>query len=84
MIKRIILTIKGVIMKVQLEDGVWLSYVFGDPGRTVVEQNAMDFKIVDDAMAALVQARTYHPFDQARVCAWFHNITDTIKGVIND
>ncbi len=49
-------------MKIQLEDGVWLTDGQGDPPRTLVEDNAKDFLTMEEAVVALGKAREFRPF----------------------
>lgn len=53
---------------VELEHGVWISDVSGDPGRTVVFQNAKHFETQRDAEIALRKARRYRRFANAVIC----------------
>jgi hypothetical protein len=53
------------MMKVELEPGVWLADGEGDPGRTLREENAAEFKTRLDAAKALNKAREYRPFPKA-------------------
>lgn len=52
---------------VELEKGVWIAPISGDPGRTLVEENATKFVSEDLAQWALKGARKYRPFANARV-----------------
>jgi hypothetical protein len=52
---------------VQLEPGVWLAPWEGDPGRTLVMQNAKVWKRKTKAQKRLRKARELRPFDNARV-----------------
>ena len=52
---------------VELEPGVWVADIDGDPGRTVVEANAQRFERATAACAALSEARRYRPFRRAAV-----------------
>lgn len=54
-------------MKVQLEKGVWLTDGYGDPPRTLIEENAKDFETQAEALAALTDARKYRPFKDAEL-----------------
>ena len=45
-----------------LEPGVWVAPWSGDPGRTLVQQNAQRFKRRSTAQQALNRARKYRPF----------------------
>lgn len=52
---------------VELEEGVWLSDCLGDPGRTLVLENAKVFQGESAAELALVHARRYRPFRSAAI-----------------
>ena len=52
---------------VEIEDKCWLAPWSGDPGRTVVEQNAQRFATEHAALMAMVEARTFRPFPSARI-----------------
>ncbi len=52
---------------VELEPGVWLAPWEGDPGRTLVKDNAKEFASRNKADTALAAAREYRPFAQATV-----------------
>ena len=53
-------------MKIMLEKGVWLaSGDDGDPPRTTVEENALEFETMAEARVALTFARKYRPFKMA-------------------
>jgi hypothetical protein len=52
---------------VELEKGVWSANWIGDPGRTVVEDNAQVFHTVTSAKLAIKKARKYRKFKNARV-----------------
>ena len=54
---------------VELESGVWLADWEGDPGRTVVKENAQKFQIERQAIRALKKAREYRPFNYAQIKA---------------
>ena len=54
---------------VQLEPGVWLAAVEGDPGRTLVMENAELFETLGSATKALTVARKYRPFENASIDA---------------
>lgn len=49
---------------VELEPGVWVA---GDPGRTLERKNAQVFETKVDASVALIEARKYLPFEDARI-----------------
>ena len=52
---------------VLLEPGVWIAPCAGDPGRTLVEDNAERFDFVEDARTALAAACGYRPFLGAKI-----------------
>ena len=52
---------------VLLEPGVWIAPWVGDPGRTLVKDNAERFDFVEDARTALAGARAWHPFLGAKI-----------------
>jgi len=52
---------------VELEPGVWVCKVSGDPGRTIQLENAQRFKTVPAGKRALKYARSYRPFKNGRV-----------------
>lgn len=54
---------------VQLEPGVWLAAVEGDPGRTIVRNNAQPFESLFAAAKALTAARKYRRFANASIDA---------------
>ncbi len=54
---------------VQLEPGVWLAAIEGDPGRTMVLDNAKSFPDIVSAARALSAARKYRPFEHASIDA---------------
>ena len=54
-------------MKVLLEKGVWVANWEGDPGRTIVEENAQEFNTMRKALNALKRARRYRPFINAEI-----------------
>lgn len=54
-------------MKVQLENGVWLTGGQGDPPRTLVEENAKEFETMEDALDALKEARKLRSFENALI-----------------
>ena len=54
-------------MKVEIEKGVWLASGDGDPSRTLKKENAKEFKKVSEAYEAMVKARTYRPFQNAKI-----------------
>ncbi len=52
---------------VELEPGVWLAPWAGDPGRTLVKENAKAFHSRSGAEVALSAAREHRPFAKATV-----------------
>lgn len=52
---------------VKLEKGVYLASWEGDPGRTLVQLNAKRFSTHEEASCALIAARQYRPFGNARI-----------------
>ncbi len=66
---------KGNVMKVLLEEGVWLGgwpkVYTSDPPRTLKEKNAYEFDNMDQARKALEGARVYRPFKSAVICEDF-------------
>lgn len=46
----------------KLSEGCWLAPWEGDPGRTIVEDNAQRYKTEGAAKAALTRARKRHTF----------------------
>ena len=52
---------------VELESGVWLAKWAGDPGRTLVKQNARKYKTISSATIALGLARRFRPFPSAAI-----------------
>jgi hypothetical protein len=52
---------------VELENNCWLAPWSGDPGRTIVSQNARVFGSRHGARVALGFARKHRPFPNARV-----------------
>ena len=54
-------------MKVELEKGVWLADGTGDPPRTLVKESAKEFDNINDALAALAEAREFRPFKNAAI-----------------
>ena len=51
---------------VELEAGVWASDVLGDPGRTIIKENATIYGI-KAARNALLNARKLRPFENAKL-----------------
>ena len=52
---------------VELEKGVWAANWDGDPGRTIVQGNAKQFKTLTEAELKLEVCRTYRPFKRAQI-----------------
>lgn len=52
---------------VELEFGVWVADVLGDPGRTLVLADAQRFDDMRSAGKALTAAREYRPFKNALI-----------------
>lgn len=52
---------------VELEEECWIGPTDGDPGRTLVIENARQFETVDQAAEALMEARQYRPFVHAQI-----------------
>jgi len=52
---------------IELEKGVWKASVQGDPGRTLVKENATKFETRHGAKVALGKARNYREFRYAKV-----------------
>lgn len=52
---------------VELEQEVWLSPEFGDPGRTLVIDKAKLFRTLGSAKVGLFKAREYRPFADAKI-----------------
>lgn len=52
---------------VRLEKGVFLASWKGDPGRTLVKSSAKKFPTHRKAGYALIGARQYRPFENARI-----------------
>ncbi|MCK5606331.1 hypothetical protein KAR91_30805 [Candidatus Pacearchaeota archaeon] len=50
---------------VELEKGVWKARWSGDPGRTLVEENAKIFDSLKGAKISLAMARRFRPFKHA-------------------
>ena len=55
---------------VELEPGVWTAEWSGDPGRTLVRNNAKRFKSKRSARTAINSARRYRVFENAKVVTW--------------
>lgn len=51
----------------ELEPGVWLADWAGDPGKTLVKENAKTFKTRTDAANALKEAREFETFNDAKI-----------------
>ena len=54
---------------VELQKDCWIAPWDGDPGRTIVKENAKKFKTEIQAKFALEVCRTYRSFKDARVLA---------------
>jgi len=52
---------------VELEKGVYIAPWDGDPGRTIILNNAKGFYKEKYAKEALVTAQTYRPFNNAKI-----------------
>ena len=52
---------------VELESGVYLAPWSGDPGRTLVRDNAMVYSTRRKAMSALFNAQSHRPFKNGRI-----------------
>ena len=52
---------------VELERNVWICSCTGDPGRTLVKENAKEFKSMGEARNALIEARGFRPFKNAKI-----------------
>jgi len=52
---------------VKLEKGVWVAPWSGDPGRTLVQENAQRFRKKHNAQQALTKSRKFRPFISAKV-----------------
>lgn len=52
---------------VELQEGCWLCRVQGDPGRTLVRDNARVYGRWQDARCALTWAQKYRPFRNAQI-----------------
>jgi len=52
---------------VELEKNVWIAELHGDPGRTVVKENAQQFDNIHEAGRALEESRKYRPFEKANI-----------------
>lgn len=55
---------------VELEDGCWIAPWAGDPGRTLVRENARGFATHAAAEEALQAARQFRPFRNGRIVPW--------------
>lgn len=66
---------KRVIVK--LEDNVWLAPWKGDPGRTIVEDNAQEFMSRSSAKRALKKAQELRPFENAELIVKEANSTNS-------
>ena len=54
---------------VELEEGVWLASITGDPGRTIAKEYACRYATEKTAKHALEEARRYRPFKDAKIKA---------------
>lgn len=54
-------------ISVELEEGVWLAPWDGDPGRTLVKDNARQFESKMIANYALCNAKDFRPFPEGKV-----------------
>ena len=54
---------------VELEPGVWIADIEGDPGRTLKRTNAKTFSSPKDARRGITDARKYRAFQGAIVTA---------------
>jgi len=52
---------------VELEKGVYLATWEGDPGRTLDEENAKQFRTLKSARKAIEKAKEYRPFKNTGV-----------------
>ena len=52
---------------IELEPGVFICDVEGDPGRTLVRENAQVFRGYSNGEKALIAAREYRPFENAEI-----------------
>ena len=52
---------------VELEQGVWLADVDGDPGRTVIKKNAARFISISQAQTKLEDARIFRKLPHAKI-----------------
>jgi len=52
---------------VELEAGVWIAPWDGDPGRTLIWENAKKYGTEELAKLALKVARTYRSFNKAKI-----------------
>lgn len=52
---------------VELENNVWLAPWYGDPGRTIVKENAARFKNYELAEKALKAAKEFRNFEKAKI-----------------
>lgn len=64
---------------VELEEGVWLAPWDGDPGRSIVEDNAKKFPTRSTAKRALKKAQELRPFSNAKLEAKKANINQGQK-----
>jgi len=52
---------------VELDEGVWIADWEGDPGRTLIKDNAKKFGSRGKAKEALTKARLYRKFVMAKI-----------------
>lgn len=52
---------------VELHTGCWIAQTVGDPGRTLVKENARVYSRWQDAKCGLTWAQKYRPFENAKI-----------------
>jgi hypothetical protein len=52
---------------VEIETGLWLATWVGDPGRTLLPQNARRYNSISSATMGLAMARRFRPFLDAKI-----------------
>ena len=52
---------------VEIQPGCWLADLEGDPGRTLVKENAKHYRTEPAAKAALTRARKFRPLKKAKI-----------------
>ena len=52
---------------IKLQEGCWIADWEGDPGRTIIKENAKLFHGKRKAANALIRARYYRPFRDAKI-----------------